>query len=169
MAESSSSSNAAPRHGVPSPPVFNPEAVLPISSSSNVSSRAQTVNMPHVKVAGFNLMTFHLGSKPLCLQKNITRRLRLAKQECDAALNRIVNNITQFIEEQIRNKQAEETQHQLLKESFEVSLSEFISRQDSGSFDTASDDAGYDAEAEGRHSRQRRSNICCGFFRINKH
>lgn len=89
-------------------------------------------------------------------QKNITRRLRLAKQECDAALHRIINNITQFIEERIRNKQAEETHHQLFRESFDISTSDILSHQDRGHFDTASDDAGYDAEAEGRHSRQRR-------------
>ncbi|GJJ07316.1 hypothetical protein Clacol_001517 [Clathrus columnatus] len=89
------------------------------------------------------------------VKRNITRRLKLAKQDCDAALYRIINNITQFIEEQIRNKQAEETQQQLLKESFDISLSDFLSRQDRGSYDTTSDDAGYDAEAEGRHSRQR--------------
>ncbi|KAF8592615.1 hypothetical protein K439DRAFT_1378858 [Ramaria rubella] len=138
MSDSNSPQTAASRRGAPSPLVFNPDAVLPVSLSASASARAHTVNMPHVK-------------------RNITRRLKLAKHECDATLQKITNNITQFIEEQIRNKQFEDAQSQPLREPFEL-----LPAEDSSAVahlrrqveDATSDDAGYEAELEGRHSRQ---------------
>lgn len=91
------------------------------------------------------------------MQRNITRRLKLAKQECDAALQKITNNITQFIEEQIRSKQLEDSQLQSLREPFEfqpVELSSAVTQLRRPTDDATSDDGGYEAELEGRHSRQ---------------
>lgn len=155
MSDSSSpQSVAASRRGAPSPLVFNPDTVLPVSLSA-ASARAHTVNMPHVKVTLFAL---NVVDCPLtCSQRNITRRLKLAKQECDAALQKITNNITQFIEEQIRGKQLEDSQTQSLREPFElqpVELSSAVAHLRLTADDATSDDAGYEAELEGRHSRQ---------------
>ncbi|KAF8528807.1 RIM15, signal transduction response regulator [Hysterangium stoloniferum] len=141
MSDSSSPPTAAgvARRGAPSPLIFNPDTVLPVSLSSNTTTaRGQPVNMPHVK-------------------RNITRRLKLAKQDCDATLRKITNNITEFMEEQIRNKQFEDSQQQYLREPLEfqpAELSSAVAFLDQPPDDTASDDAGYDAEPEGRHSRQ---------------
>ena len=91
------------------------------------------------------------------MQRNITRRLKLAKQECDVALQKITNNITQYIEEQIRGKQLEDSQPQSLREPFElqpVELSSAVAQFRRHADDAISDDAGYEAELEGRHSRQ---------------
>ncbi|KIJ37367.1 hypothetical protein M422DRAFT_50438 [Sphaerobolus stellatus SS14] len=140
MSDTSSAANVGTvRRGAPSPLIFNPDAVLPVNSASAPppQSRAHTVNMPHVK-------------------KNITRRLKLAKQECDAALQKITNNITQFIEEQIRAKQVEVHHTQVLRESLDFHTTDIASAVADLRCpvdDTASDDAGYDAEPEGRHSR----------------
>jgi len=91
------------------------------------------------------------------LQRNITRRLKLAKQECDTTLQKIIHNITQYIEEQIRTKQLDTSQTQSLRESLDLHTSDLVSAVANLQCpvdDTASDDAGYDADPEGRHSRQ---------------
>jgi serine/threonine-protein kinase RIM15 len=155
MSDSSSpQSVGATRRGAPSPLVFNPDTVLPVSLSAT-SARAHTVNMPHVKVIILFLSAIDYALTGL--QRNITRRLKLAKQECDAALQKITNNITQFIEEQIRGKQFEDAQPQSLREPFElqpIELSSAVAHLRLTADDATSDDAGYEAELEGRHSRQ---------------
>ena len=84
MADSVSS-----RRQPPSPLVFSPETVLPpipIKQSvqpTPTTSRSDTVSMPFVK-------------------RHVTRRLKNAKQECDKELQRVINFITVFFEEKLR-------------------------------------------------------------------
>ena len=79
-----------PRRQPPSPLVFSPESVLPpIPIKHPVqpapsSSRSDTVSMPFVK-------------------RHVTRRLKNAKQECDKELQRVINFITAFFEEKLRD------------------------------------------------------------------
>ena len=49
MSDSSPPGVGTSRRGAPSPLVFNPDTVLPVSLSA-ASARAHTMNMPHVKV-----------------------------------------------------------------------------------------------------------------------
>ena len=79
----------SPRRQPPSPLVFSPESVLPpIPIKHPVqpapsTSRSDTVSMPFVK-------------------RHVTRRLKNAKQECDKELQRVINFITAFFEEKLR-------------------------------------------------------------------
>jgi len=81
--------SASPRRQPPSPLVFSPETVLPpIPIKHTVqpipnASRLDTVSMPFVK-------------------RHVTRRLKNAKQECDKELQRVINFITAFFEEKLR-------------------------------------------------------------------
>jgi len=81
--------SASPRRQPPSPLVFSPETVLPpIPIKHSVqptpsTSRSDTVSMPFVK-------------------RHVTRRLKNAKQECDKELQRVINFITAFFEEKLR-------------------------------------------------------------------
>ena len=81
--------SASPRRQPPSPLVFSPETVLPpipIKHSAQPApstSRSDTVSMPFVK-------------------RHVTRRLKNAKQECDKELQRVINFITTFFEEKLR-------------------------------------------------------------------
>ena len=81
--------SVSPRRQPPSPLVFSPESVLPpIPIKHTVqptpsTSRSDTVSMPFVK-------------------RHVTRRLKNAKQECDKELQRVINFITVFFEEKLR-------------------------------------------------------------------
>jgi serine/threonine-protein kinase RIM15 len=81
--------SVSPRRQPPSPLVFSPESVLPpIPIKHPVqpapsTSRSDTVSMPFVK-------------------RHVTRRLKNAKQECDKELQRVINFITAFFEEKLR-------------------------------------------------------------------
>ena len=81
--------SASPRRQPPSPLVFSPESVLPPIPIKHPAqpipntSRSDTVSMPFVK-------------------RHVTRRLKNAKQECDKELQRVINFITAFFEEKLR-------------------------------------------------------------------
>ncbi|KAG1752641.1 RIM15, signal transduction response regulator [Suillus paluster] len=76
------------RRQPPSPLVFAPESVLPQpisqSNSSTYGSGSNTVSMPFVR-------------------RHVTRRLKTAKADCDKELRRVINNITAFFEERLRD------------------------------------------------------------------
>ena len=81
--------DSASRRQPPSPLVFSPESVLPpipikpTAQPTPGSSRSDTVSMPFVK-------------------RHVTRRLKNAKQECDKELQRVIDFITAFFEEKLR-------------------------------------------------------------------
>src|SRR6267154_4230574 len=76
------------RRQPPSPLVFAPEPVLPQpisqSNSSTYGSGSNTVSMPFVR-------------------RHVTRRLKTAKADCDKELRRVINNVTAFFEERLRD------------------------------------------------------------------
>src|ERR1700692_925370 len=80
------------RRQPPSPLVFAPESVpQPISqsnSSTSYGSGSNTVSMPFVR-------------------RHVTRRLKTAKADCDKELRRVINNITAFFEERLRDGEQE--------------------------------------------------------------
>ncbi|KAF8138465.1 RIM15, signal transduction response regulator [Boletus edulis] len=135
-----------PRRQAPSPLVLTPDANVPTPSSS---SGSHTVSMPFVR-------------------RHVTRRLKTAKADCDKELRRVIHNITAFFEERLRDGDQD---RDVDRDSYrDRDLDRDSQYGDNDSFhDTllyqprptsqADDysDSGYEAEPEGRHSRQRAS------------
>lgn len=142
------------RRQPPSPLVFAPESVpQPISqsnSSTSYGSGSNTVSMPFVR-------------------RHVTRRLKTAKADCDKELRRVINNITAFFEERLRDGDQErdidrdyrdrdrdfdrDSQYgdaEPLREAFVYHSSD---PRPASQADTYSD-YGYEIEQERSHSRQ---------------
>ncbi|KAF9247347.1 RIM15, signal transduction response regulator [Melanogaster broomeanus] len=152
-----SESSGIYRRQAPSPLVlasdsFTANQLPPINPPRNShGSGSNTVSMPFVR-------------------RHVTRRLKTAKADCDKELRRVINNITTFFEERLREgEQDREIDHdsyhdrdrdldrdsqygdnESLHESF-VYQPRPVSQTDDYS------DGGYDPEPEGRHNRQRAS------------
>ncbi|KAF9653379.1 hypothetical protein BDM02DRAFT_3087384 [Thelephora ganbajun] len=146
--------SVSPRRQPPSPLVFSPETVLPpipikhsVQPTPN-TTRSDTVSMPFVK-------------------RHVTRRLRNAKQECDKELQRVINFITAFFEEKLREtSEVDQPQDDrdfrgrardvstrrgsdTLKEPFTFQPADLRSALASSDADAdASSDGGYEAEPE---------------------
>ncbi|KAG9317456.1 hypothetical protein JVU11DRAFT_1656 [Chiua virens] len=134
-----------PRRQVPSPLVLSPDANQP-SSNPSLGSGSNTVSMPFVR-------------------RHVTRRLKTAKADCDKELRRVINNITTFFEEKLReadqdrdvdrdscrdrdpDRDSQYGDSDFLHDSF-LYHPRPVSQADDYS------DSGYEAEPEGRHSRQ---------------
>jgi serine/threonine-protein kinase RIM15 len=134
------------RRQPPSPLVFAANAALgsaPLStngSNSNHGSGSNTVSMPFVR-------------------RHVTRRLKVAKAECDKELQRVTNNITAFFEENLRERDQRELpdrerdrerdsqmgDHEPLREPFVLNAAELRSALQT---DESSSDGGYEAEVE---------------------
>ncbi|KAF9226610.1 RIM15, signal transduction response regulator [Gyrodon lividus] len=143
------------RRQAPSPLVLASDSStsnqLPFSNRSYNShgSGSNTVSMPFVR-------------------RHVTRRLKTAKADCDKELRRVINNITTFFEERLREGEQEREMdrdsyrdrdldrdsqygdNESLHEPF-VYQPRPVSQADDYS------DGGYEAEPESRHSRQRAS------------
>ncbi|KAI0320689.1 hypothetical protein OF83DRAFT_1052649 [Amylostereum chailletii] len=148
------------RRQAPSPLIFSPDSVLPPpiappsnNASTTHASGSNTVSMPFVR-------------------RHVTRRLKVAKSECDKELQRVTNSITAFFEERLREGEQEEREQRererdrgrdrdsrlpdsdALREAFMLQQAELRSAIQS---DDAISDGGYEAELEGNHSRHRAS------------
>ncbi|KIK67976.1 hypothetical protein GYMLUDRAFT_1014585 [Collybiopsis luxurians FD-317 M1] len=138
------------RRQPPSPLIFSPEAVLSPAASqtsqqASASNGSNTVSMPFVR-------------------RHVTRRLKVAKAECDKELQRVTNNITAFFEERIKDNEYEterdrDRDSQLgdfdhLRDQFGWQPADF--NRSALQTDESSSDGGYEAEQEyhSRHSRQ---------------
>ncbi|EIW82330.1 hypothetical protein CONPUDRAFT_81831 [Coniophora puteana RWD-64-598 SS2] len=149
------------RRQPPSPLVFTPESVLPsvVSStapSSSHGSGSNTVSMPFVR-------------------RHVTRRLKTAKADCDKELRRVINNVTTFFEERLResehdrelerdyqresdrddhDRESQVGDYESLREHFINSSAEHRPQSQADTYS----DSGYEPEPESQHSRQRASN-----------
>lgn len=145
------------RRQPPSPLVFAPESVLPQpisqSNSSTYGSGSNTVSMPFVR-------------------RHVTRRLKTAKADCDKELRRVINNITVFFEERLRDGDQErdidrdyrdrdrdrdfdrDSQYGDAEPLREAFVYQSFDPRPASQADTYSD-SGYDLEQESHHSRQR--------------
>ncbi|KAH7931239.1 RIM15, signal transduction response regulator [Leucogyrophana mollusca] len=148
------------RRQPPSPLVFTPETVLPpvlsqtnSGATSSHGSGSNTVSMPFVR-------------------RHVTRRLKTAKADCDKELRRVVNSVTTFFEERLRDGDHErevdrdyrereeydrDSQYgdsEALQEAFIYRPSDPRPASQASQADSYTD-GGYEAELEGRHSRQR--------------
>ncbi|KAF8842696.1 RIM15, signal transduction response regulator [Paxillus ammoniavirescens] len=136
---------------------------LVLASDSSTSNQFPSSNPSHNSHAsGSNIV-----SMPF-VRRHVTRRLKTAKADCDKELRRVINNITTFFEEKLREGEQEREfdrdsyrdrdvdhdsqygDNEFLHESF-VYQPRPVSQADDYS------DGGYEAEPEGRHSRQRAS------------
>ncbi|KAH7914395.1 RIM15, signal transduction response regulator [Hygrophoropsis aurantiaca] len=144
------------RRQPPSPLVFTPETVLPTapslthsSTTSSHGSGSNTVSMPFVR-------------------RHVTRRLKTAKADCDKELRRVINNVTTFFEERLRDGDHEREVDREYRERDDYDrdsqygdsdgLQEPFAYQSSDPRPTSQADSysegGFDAELEGRHGRQ---------------
>ena len=148
------------RRQAPSPLVFSPESALPQpisqsnSSTTTHGSGSNTVSMPFVR-------------------RHVTRRLKTAKADCDKDLRRVINNITAFFEEKLRDvdqerdidlrdrdrdrdfdRDSQYSDAEPLRDAFVYHPSD---PRPASQADTYSDASGYDFEQESRHTRQRAS------------
>ncbi|KAH0839924.1 RIM15, signal transduction response regulator [Lanmaoa asiatica] len=136
-----------PRRQAPSPLVLTPDPSQHTTSTSHLGSGSNTVSMPFVR-------------------RHVTRRLRTAKADCDKELRRVINNITTFFEERLHEGDQD---RDVDRDSYRDRDPDPDSQY--GDNDTFHDpllyqhrpvsqaddysDTGYEAEQEGRHSRQR--------------
>ena len=153
-----SDSFSSHRRQAPSPLVFAPESALPQSisqsnSSTTHGSGSNTVSMPFVR-------------------RHVTRRLKTAKADCDKDLRRVINNITTFFEEKLRDvdqdrdidlrdrerdrefdRDSQYSDAEPLRDAFVYHPSD---PRPTSQADTYSDaGSGYELEQESRHTRHR--------------
>ncbi|KAG6333663.1 hypothetical protein ID866_5421 [Astraeus odoratus] len=143
----SSSQLVSTSEGIISPPLqSNP-------STSTNGSMSSTVSMPFVR-------------------RHVTRRLKTAKADCDKELRRVINNITAFFEERLREGEQDrdvdrdfrdrdrdverDSQYDDSDHMHEQYATHTLDPRPASQADDYSD-SGYEVESEYRHSRQRAS------------